>query len=142
MGCASSSQNPHGELALNRAPAKAGVLADWHVPGFMEAQYRALVRAEIEIGEPVFYTEVFKVFKRDSYFLLKHPLHTIITLRELYLTDRVMCNMEQTVFTVDPKNQSTAEKPTDFELYSDRMARIANTYIIDNALLNKIRPGP
>jgi hypothetical protein len=41
---------------------------------------------------------------------------------DLYCDDKVLANNDVTMFSLDPKDQSTPENPTQYKLYSDRFA--------------------
>ena len=100
----------------------------WHIPGYLDSHLEALKSIEAKMGGPVYMNEVLSEFKETSYWPFKYPFLTNYALRDLYLTDKILCDVELTRYSADPAMQSTEQNPTEFELYSDRMHRIAQTY--------------
>lgn len=56
------------------------------------------------------------------------------------MNDEILADMACARWTLNPALQSTAEKPTEFELFSDRINRMWPSYVLDAR--NRLRPGP
>ena len=102
----------------------------------------ALRIAQKERGGPVYVMEVLQAFKKNSYFPMKPLCLVRTTLFSLFADDRILANRELTMFSIDMADQRTDDNETEFELYSDRMNRIASTYRFEKAEILKIYPGP
>ena len=63
----------------------------------------------------------------------------MIGIQDLYRNDECLADTENIRFSLNPAVQSTAEKPSQFELYSDRMVRLFPKYSFDDRL--RIRPS-
>ena len=61
-------------------------------------------------------------------------------LQELYKKDEVLADYEINKWTLNPSHQSTAENPTQFEIFSDRIHRLFPTYVLNSRCC--VRPGP
>ena len=61
-------------------------------------------------------------------------------LQDLWKADECLADHENNQFSLNTDLQSKADKPTNFELYSDRMVRIFPTYVFDSRC--RVRPGP
>ena len=68
------------------------------------------------------------------------PFYVQAGLQDMFMADEVLANMDCTRFSLNPAMQSTAENPSQFELYSDRIFRMWPTYVLDAR--NRLRPGP
>jgi hypothetical protein len=96
-----------------------------NIPGYAAAIMLALRSAQKKRGGPVYYCEIHDEFKKTSYHVFKWGLFTRNTLFNLYSDDLILANKELTMYSIDAADQSTDDHETEFELYSDRMARIA-----------------
>ncbi len=56
------------------------------------------------------------------------------------MNDEVLTDMACARFSLNPAVQSTAENPSEFELFSDRVNRMWPSYVLDSR--NRLRPGP
>lgn len=65
-------------------------------------------------------------------------MHAILF--DLYREDAILCDTEMNRYTLDQKNQSTVENPTDYDLCSDRLLNKFPTYQFDDKC--RIIPGP
>jgi len=80
---------------------------------------------------------------RNSYFpSLQITFQVRAALFNLFSEDLILANRELTMFSVDPADQRTDDNETEFELYSDRMLRIADDMIEVKGQAGKLYPGP
>ena len=98
----------------------------------------ALTRAEAQKGSPPQIVEIARAW--DSMLPIRGLFLLLVGLQDLYRNDDILADGECFHFTLNPAHQSTAENPTDYELFSDRFVRIFPGYVLDKRL--RIRPGP
>ena len=101
----------------------------------------ALMITEEELGRPAFAIEVAQTLYKTSYMPSAVNKLTQGTLMTMMVKDKVLVNTQSTMFSLNKKNQSTEDNPTDFELFSDRMHRRFPSYITD-CTARRIMPGP
>ena len=94
--------------------------------------------AEQKKGGPPYVIEI--AAKWISLVPMMSIFHLFVGLLDVFRNDEVLADYECNKFTLNPNHQSKADKPSEFELYSDRMARVFPTYKLDEKL--RVRPGP
>ena len=60
-------------------------------------------------------------------------------LQDIYKKDEVLADYEHNLWTLNPTLQSTAENPSQFELFSDRIHRLWPSYVLNSRCA--VRPG-
>ena len=141
MGTSESREGLDGQpLTFTRqiAPEKLGKYTWGCVIGYRGACYEALTRAENAHGRPPYVLEICQHW--NSAIPMIGQIFVLIGLQEIFRNDECLADPENNRFSINPAMQSTAENPTPFDLYSDRIARIFPTYVLDEGL--RIRPGP
>ena len=95
-------------------------------------------RAEEKLGRPVYMVEIAREFR--SMWPNIGCLFIMVTLQDCYKKDEVLADYAHDRWTLNPAHQSTAENPTEFELFSDRVHRLWPTYVLNSRCA--VRPGP
>ena len=106
--------------------------------GYRNACYKALQAAEQQKGGPVYLVEIIRAW--NSMIPWTTPFFVFAGLQELYKADEILGNKMLELFTLNPANQSTADNPTDFMLFSDRIAQLYPSFLLDERC--RVRPGP
>ena len=120
------------------APEAVGRLTWSCVWGYRNACFEALRRAEALKGSPPYVIEI--AAQWNSIIPWLAPFYLITGLQDLYKTDIMLADKEHNRFSLNAAMQSTAENPSEFELYSDKIYRLFPTYVLDQRC--RIRPGP
>ena len=105
--------------------------------GYRSAAYDALKRAETKKGSPPNILEVYAEW--NSMIPNLASMFVYMALLDLYRADEILCDKMCDKFSLNPAMQSTPDRPSDFELYSDRVTRLFPTYVLDDRL--HLRPG-
>ena len=121
------------------APRQVGKYTWTCVWGYRPACKEALRRAEEKLGRPPYTVEIFAEW--NSMIPALAPPFLQAGLGDLFKNEEILADFTMERFTLNPAKQRTAENPTEFELFSDRMVRLYPKYEVtaDRCL---IRPGP
>ena len=128
MGVCCAARDIDTGLERNRSESKLGRKLDIDWLNFTPDVIEALKIAYEKRGGPVYTCEVHEELKKISYNPVKFMHLTKNTLWNLFADDKILCNRELTLYSLNPLDQSTLENESEFELFSDRMARIGPGY--------------
>lgn len=106
--------------------------------GYREACMTALQMAEQKKGGPPYVIEI--AAEWSSLVPMTTIFHLFVGLLDVFRNDEVLADYECNKFTLNPNLQSKVGRPSEYELYSDRIARVFPTYKLDEKL--RVRPGP
>ena len=120
------------------AEQKVGHYAWSCVWGYRSACLTAVRRAEAALGRPPYLIEIIPHW--NSWIPMLSQFHLFVGLQDCFRNDEVLADVENLHFTLNPALQSTADNPTEYELFSDRFVKVFQGYVVDRRV--RVRPGP
>ena len=132
-------------LTYQHASGKLGHRITNHSEETLNNVLNALSRAEQRLNAPVYFIEVYKIYKALYEDTIDGSGNEVLwlvkgSLLDLYRNDQILADKEMHRFSLMCQNQNTNKHITEFDLCSDRLMTKFRTYEFDQ--MCKIVPGP